>query len=205
MTVAGGGGITYGGKTGDGIAFAAGALLKSDGSFAIFVPLYPGAAPGSISGLGSFTVTPSVSDLNANLAWVKPAQTAGALYRAGFSANVGLIGSAYLPPSSGQVLQFTAPTAATAALALSGGGLPSPHQDTVSVTSQNVVTENAPAADKLTMTITAASGLFTGSFRAGSASTVKTAFAGVVFQKQNLGSGVFVGSTQSGLVELTPQ
>jgi hypothetical protein len=57
--------------------------------------------------------------------------------------------------------------------------------------------------NKLTVTITSASGLFSGSIGVpGSGKTV--AFTGVVLQKQNIGSGFFLGTNQSGRVLLSP-
>ena len=58
--------------------------------------------------------------------------------------------------------------------------------------------------DKLTLTFTAATGAFSGTF-INPVTSVKTAFSGVVLQNTQTGAGFFLGSSDSGTVEVAPQ
>ena len=62
----------------------------------------------------------------------------------------------------------------------------------------------ANAKDKLTLTFTASTGAFSGTF-INPVTSVKTAFSGVVLQNAQMGEGFFLGTSDSGTVELTPQ
>ena len=59
----------------------------------------------------------------------------------------------------------------------------------------------APPVTEAKFTIT--SGFFYAKFAHPTAGTRKA--VGVLFQKQNRGAGLFIGSTQSGQIDLTPQ
>jgi hypothetical protein len=83
--------------------------------------------------------------------------------------------------------------------------------DSVSVSSANIVSKTSGGADRLTLRIVPSTGLFSGSFLgvySGGTTSVKmlnTAFSGVLFQKQNLGKGLMTGPRHTGEVSLTPQ
>jgi hypothetical protein len=58
------------------------------------------------------------------------------------------------------------------------------------------------ATNKLTLSISKATGLFRGSVKAPGA-TRSTPFKGVLFQKADFGAGFFLGTDQSGRVEFS--
>jgi hypothetical protein len=62
-----------------------------------------------------------------------------------------------------------------------------------------------PGADRLRVTFSPVNGTFTGTFRANPPHPAVTPISGVVYQKTNLGAGVFLGPSQAGNVTLTPQ
>jgi hypothetical protein len=105
-------------------------------------------------------------------------------------------GSRYVAPASktNTVLSFTNGT-----LVLNGGGLSAPLSNNVVFTANN----KASGSNNLILTLDLASGLFNGSVK--HPHTAKPIlFKGAVFQNQNLGSGFFLQTNQSGHVYLGP-
>jgi hypothetical protein len=213
MKVSQSGAVTLAGQVGDGTMLSASGWLKEDHTLALYniVAYRPGPA-GTLSGVVRFDEVQDVSDLDGDLAWSKPPQKAAALYRNGFETTTHLIGSHYRPPLRGaQALVFTNTVTGVATLTADNGDLVNPVDDTVSVNSANIVKKTSAGADRLLLRIVPSTGLFSGTF-AGvysigttATKTVSTAFAGVLFQKQNLGQGLLMGPRHTGEVALTPQ
>jgi hypothetical protein len=74
----------------------------------------------------------------------------------------------------------------------------------VTLTAKNGVTVTNPGADKLSLTITAASGLFKGSFRYPFGKSSKSAtIEGVLDQSGTSGFGLFLGPNGTGQVSIS--
>ena len=140
----------------------------------------------------------AVSDLDASLHWSKPEWPADALYPAGFADDIGLVGSEYVRPIPGRNV-ITVSDANDNALVIFGrGDLPATQGNLVTLTAGNLV-----LSTNLTLKITKSTGLFKGNFhRADDGSRVR--FQGAILQKQNFGSGFFLGTNESGFVTFEP-
>jgi hypothetical protein len=192
MTVANTGTIRIAGKLGDGTVFTAGGALDSDGqTWTLFQPLYAGRNPGSISGTMTFE-SGTGSDCDGTVNWVKPQQTRGSYYPNGFSISADLLAAKYAPPPL---------TSSTASFALGGGNLPdSAITDDLMISSRSKVT--ASGDGHVTMTLNPTTGAIAGTFLY-PGTNKRTTFGGVFYQKPTpAGFGLFLGSDQSGTVEI---
>jgi hypothetical protein len=81
----------------------------------------------------------------------------------------------------------------------SGGGITT-IQHMISIPAKGALTVTNPAADKLTLTLSQTTGTYSGSFLPAGAKA-RTAFSGVVYQKEATQSGgVFPGETTTGVI-----
>lgn len=199
LTVKADGSVRFLGRLGDGTAISQSGALTADGRFAIYLPLYGGR--GTLSGWVDFQPVDDVSDFNGTLHWSKPGAVGGPLYAAGFDMEVDLMGSRFLPPLSGRRILNLENGIANSVLLLGEGNLDAPMNFAATLDTKNLLQAAAPASTALKFTIAPASGLFTGTFMHPGTKKA-TPFSGVVFQKQNLATGVFTGSSKSGYVSL---
>ncbi len=203
MSIASDGRATIAGKFADGSALSVSAWLLPDGTLPVYMPLYSTAARGMVAGSLGFRETPA-SDCDALLTWRKPAQPSGTLYRAGFDTTIMLAGSRYAAPRAGTCVLQLADSPGNAGLRLSDGNLSAPMAKSLTIATTNLVTIDEPAADKLSMRITAANGLFTGAFIHPVTRTART-IGGVLFQKTPRGAGFFSGTSETGAAEVLPR
>ncbi len=200
LTVDATGAIRFAGVLGDGTKASQGTSLTADGTWPFYVAPYK--LGGSISGRIAFRSVSNVSDFNGTLNWFKLANPTDALYRAGFSGQISLIGSRYTMPPIGTRVLF-ANTGGTATFTITGGNLnPSAPQEKLFLSTLNTV--SLVSGPPFTMKLTLTTGVFAGTF-ADPGGIRPRAFGGVLFQKQNLGAGLFLGNGQTGSVNLTPQ
>ncbi|MDB6156098.1 MAG: hypothetical protein JWL90_4551 [Chthoniobacteraceae bacterium] len=192
------GAVTLKGKLGDGTPFSLGTLLDNDGTFPFYVALYPnGSLPkGSIRGTVEFEEKSGISDFDGLLDWEKPAHPADRFYAKGFISRTHLIGSHYLPPQK-----------AVRALNVPDGNaqfsLPDWPPIHILITPKNTVTvTDSPNSHSLKLILETKTGLFSGSFQ--NEAAARTLFQGVLFQKQRLGAGLFLGLDQSSFVRFGP-
>jgi hypothetical protein len=124
--------------------------------------------------------------------WTKPAG-ASAVYSGGLTNGVNVSGSLYKAPPASR-------TFGNSKVVLSGGGLSSPITNTATWGMDNKVISGS----SLKLNVNPSSGLFQGtvSVSPGKGGTVQ--FQGVLFQKDNVGLGFFLGSDQSGAVNFAP-
>ena len=218
MTVANTGAVTLTGKLADGTAFTAGSWLdgnynwwygnqpysNSTQTFPVYANIYTSPA-GYFYGEMVFEDEPGISDLDGSMVWYKPQQTTAQVFNGGFNLEPTMIGSAYTTPTSDFLLDMD--SLGDAAITFSAGNLTTSATNsiTVGVAPSAPVAVTSNATDKLTMSCTASAGSFTGKFLAPGTVSTMDSFSGVFFQKQNLGAGQFVGTTQSGNVMLVPQ
>ncbi len=227
MSVGTAGAVSITGVLGDGTPFTAGSWLDnspaisgnpyagSTQTFPVYSNVYTAPA-GYIHGTMTFEDEPGVSDFDGALSWYKPPQTATGIYPNGFNVSVTMLGSAYVEPQPGYVLNLQH-IKGNALLTVSGGGIGSTLQDTVTIAQapSTTVTVVSTSAGTLTVASKPSIGAFDGKFnptsggskgRGGSSSTgTATKYGGVYFQKQNLGAGEFIGTSASGSVNITPQ
>jgi hypothetical protein len=181
------------GKLGDGTALSARSQLHADKqTWSLFEPLYKGKAPGSIAGLITFENLAN-SDADGGVDWIKPAQSTGAFYPAGFTGAIDFVAAHYKAPPF---------TSGTAAIIIGGGDLANSAVTSalsISVNSKVIVT----GSQGVTITLTPATGAFTGSFKY-PVTDKKTTFGGVIYQKPaSAGYGLFMGTDQTGSVQVT--
>jgi len=200
-------GVTMsGGLPGGGTFIAEGYLQGVDGnqfviniSLAYLDPKTKGAL-GSLSGTITFAKT-ALNDFTGTLKWVKPAQTAG-YYTAAINTNLNVVGSVYVDAAGKSVL----PGFTTGTLDFTDSGKLSPTGTThlnqaVKLTTANVLETTAPVQDKVTLALTAATGVFKGTF-VYPGTTTPIPYAGILFQDQTKAIGEFQGPHGSGTVSL---
>ncbi|HXG46864.1 MAG TPA: Ig-like domain-containing protein [Methylomirabilota bacterium] len=178
---------------GDGTKAALRGPLVSDGWWPLHLPLYRGR--GSLLGWVQFT-NRAADDLHGLVSWIKLPHPPGKPYAAGFATESLLTGARYTPPAlkTNRALNLEQGT-----VTLTGGGLTGPVAIPIELASDNKVT--APPGSGLTLSLNAASGLFTGKVSDPSSGR-PLAIKGALLQKQNAGYGFFLGTNGNGPVVL---
>ncbi len=193
MTVSTKGAVHLSGKLGDGTPFTAAAQLNADGkTWTLFDLLYGKKTHGTIAGTMTFETLPG-SDADGAINWIKPPQATGVYYPTGFAASTGVLAAKY----------GAAPFTTGTGIAIGGGNLPIDDvTDSLTISSKDKVTiTGADAGVKVTLTL--ATGAFTGTFLDPANSNAKTPFGGVIYEKPSAdGFGLFLGTDQSGSVEI---
>jgi hypothetical protein len=184
--------ITFLGILGDGTKATQKVPISQNGDWPLYVGLYGGK--GSLLGWTSVT-NHEDGDLNGILSWSKAA-AAGKLYANGFTNNATLTGSRYTRPNSGRVLNLI-----NGFVTFTGGDLSAPFTNHVTLTEDNRFANLS--TNKLTLSITPATGLFAGT-GTDPVTGKSIPFKGAVLRKQNRASGHFLGPTQSGRVSVDP-
>jgi hypothetical protein len=132
------------GRTADGTAFTSSSALGKDGQLLIYQSLYkvPGTFCGILNIADNLTQT-----ISGSLTWSKPAQTTGALYRAGWNTSIDLTiikGGRYRPAAGASLPMDVLPSAeSNATLSLRNGGIEAfglaPQDNDVFIISANTV------------------------------------------------------------------
>jgi YD repeat-containing protein len=197
LTVNPTGKLRLAGRLADGTRISQGAVLSADGDWPLFALLYK--KKGFISGEMSFEAL-GTSDFSGDAAWIKPA-TKGPVQSGAFTTNVGVIGSRYTTPAKGQPVLDVANSSPNAHVTTNAGNVDPSLNKPVTLTTANRVEVAAGEPEKLKLSIKTKTGLMKGSF----VDDDKThKFNGVIFQKQNRGAGFFLGTSESGGIDLTP-
>ncbi len=216
LTVAETGAVTLAGSLGDGTKISDGVVITGGNSglgnqFGVMIvlpykALSSSSQPGALSGVMTFEEVSGVSDCDGVLEWSKP-QTKPGLYSDGFDTTVSAIGSQYTAPPVGTLAMVLPATSPNAAVGLAEPDFTSTLAGVVNVTvgkgNNDTVTLVSGTATGLTMTITAKSGVFGGTFlnpKSGKTAKVQ----GVVYPKQNIAGGYFLSPAQSGAVTMIP-
>lgn len=188
------GAVTLAGKLANNVAITHSSQIVGVASWPLFVPLHTNA--GYIAGNVFFNSTPGVSDFEGSIAWLKPPTgVAGSFFHPQFTTRLDLIGSRYDAPLTGQrALNFLG-TVPNAIFNATGGNLAAPisRNITLDIANKFITPVDAVA---LKLTLTPASGLFTGTFKDGTATRT---VGGVLFQEGNFGAGFFPGTSLSGM------
>jgi hypothetical protein len=136
----------------------------------------------------------TTNDIRGALGWIKPALPKTKLYSGGFTSETTTIGSSYVRPatSTNRVLNLT-----QTSLIFSGGNLSSAFTNTITLSERNKV--GNLSGNKLSMSISTASGLFGGNV-INPATGKSSSFKGAVLQNQIGGAGFLPGTNRSARV-----
>lgn len=188
------------GKLADGTSLSVGGQLDARLEARLFSALYV-KPKGSLSGTLTFASGPS--RFGGTLAWVKPPPAvATGLFTGGFTAMTVADGCRFVPVRNVRTLTYTA-TEAKGDVHLRGAGV-ADADGSFKVSIADRLTAILPNPNKVSATISRTAGLFSGSFTpTGTTKAIK--YYGVVHQGQNRAAGYFLGTAQSGSVELVPQ
>ncbi|MEN3941086.1 Ig-like domain-containing protein [Prosthecobacter sp. SYSU 5D2] len=192
------------GKLSDNQSFTASAFLAADGTF----PLYNGIYRATLNERGSLGGLVTLEDptdpvdgnlaANSTLRWYKPAQTKG-LYAAGFTADVDLTGSRYGRPTKGnRVFEVENPNGQVI-VRITNGNLAAPITATFTWDTNNKLVATGPNPANVQVKIAPANGKMSGSF-IDPGTGRKKPFRGVITQRHEFGSALFVGTTDTGTV-----
>ena len=185
--------ITMSGQLADGTVVSQTVPLSKHGEWPLYLSLYGGKG----SALGWITFTNSL--LTGDLSWIKT-PVAGRFYPTGFTNGSSALGSLYVPPQIGtRILGLT-----NGLVVMSGGNMSDSLTNEITLATNNIVTVDPVATNKLSLTFATNYGSFSGKFF--NPTTRKTnTVSGVVLQLQNEARGYFLGTNQSGRISLTPQ
>jgi uncharacterized delta-60 repeat protein len=186
LTVSTAGRVSAKGTLADGSPVKVTSATSATAMTPVYSALYSGR--GSIFGWLSISNN-GVNDVSGTLWWIKPGTVGGALYPAGFTNEIDVLGSVYTPVAGGTpVLNLTDDL-----VVISHGNLQEPFTNSVTLGGDNKITGD----NQLTLTISPSKGTVTGSFVDPSSSR-KRVMKGVALPLQNQARGFFLGSSQGG-------
>jgi hypothetical protein len=181
---------------GDGTRVTQTGLVSEDGEWLFYKAVY---RTGMLAGSLIFGEIFDVSDFNGLLQWLKPANSRDRLYPNGFQIQQTAVGAVYDKPDRGEFAMDSL-TVATDNLAvfLTGGGVENlPAVIPATWAKTNRVTYVKSAREAFSFVVTSKTGAVRGSF-SDPVTKVRVSFGGVIYQKQNLISGAFVGKGETG-------
>ena len=197
VTITTGGAVVVSGRLADGTAFSESTTLSKNGGWPLFFFL----AAGNETASGEITIeNNAASDMDGTFNWFRAPMRAK-LFADGFSAQLGLIGSIYVPPATGVSTLNLATGTNNAVVKITGGDVDPEIDVNATVDTRDRVSADPTASQGLRMAINRASGLFSGTFLHPVTGRA-VAFAGVVFQKQSVGGGFFLGPDQGGSITI---
>ena len=183
--------VSWSGTLADGTKVSQSTTLSREG----YWPLYSALSGTSGVLLGwMHHAGEATSDLNGTAIWIKGPLATAKYYPEGLSCSLTVQGSTYVAPAVGATVMGLQ----QGRLLFSGGQLDS-FSGSFTLDSRNRVVNSGE--NKLNLSF-AASGLFTGNTRI-PISGKTLSFQGVLFQRGTNGAGMFLGTRQSGRVELT--
>ena len=191
MSVDANGKLKLSGSLPDGTRITQSIPVAPDRTVPLYANLYGGK--GVLEGWLSFnSSTTPATDLSGPVTWIKDPQAMARFYPAGFNLDVPAMGSLYtrLAP----IIPIT-----TGTVFFSGGNLSSDFSNDVTLSADNKIANES--ANKLTMNFVLSSGLFNGSVTPPSG-TRGIPFHGAVLQSTGEAYGYFLGSSESGSVNL---
>jgi len=195
LTVSAAGIVSFAGSLADGTKVSQSVPVSQEGLWPLYAPLYSGQ--GSIISWIGFT---NAVSLGGGLVWTKPASKT-AYYPDGFSWLTEAFGASYSAP--GKLVNILGATNSAVSLTLEGGNLPSNLSNLFTLNSKNQV-RNPSLTNKLMLTFTPSSGLFSGS-QVSPDTRKAISFQGVLLQNEAIGTGFFQGTNQVGRVRLTKE
>ncbi|MGB8166312.1 MAG: Ig-like domain-containing protein, partial [Chthoniobacteraceae bacterium] len=224
ITVAANGTARFAGTLADGTVISSSNAISKNQTWPLYAPFAHGQ--GSLSGFVTFRDVALVSDADSSsLQWFKPADDKAKYYPAGWPQGLqpALVACKFVIPAAAahrSVLPGLGDIApgGNAQVTISAGNLPAPITKTVNVDPDNFVAVTERAADGLVFLLRiidqrpgsahkgepiSAVGAMQGSF-VHPMMRARAKFKGVILQKQGMGTGFFLGESESGAVTLTP-
>ncbi|MDB6170797.1 MAG: hypothetical protein JWL59_108 [Chthoniobacteraceae bacterium] len=191
------------GKLGDGTPISVEGLVDDTRQLPFYTGLYGrnSGSKGSIFGKINFQTLENVPQCSGLLYWHKPAQAGDRRYSNGFTTKLSLTGGSYTSSAPALTLLKAQPNAD---LTISGGNLADEMHKELSVASSYRARITNPAADRMAVRFNPVTGFFSGSFRDISQNVTRT-FNGVLLQHENIGTGLFLGESETGGVLLKPR
>jgi hypothetical protein len=196
MTVDKLGGVRLAGQLGEGSVLSVGSGMSGDGWCPVYAPLYGGR--GMLLGWVRF----EGQKVSGTPVWLKAQAISltDKYYRGGFAVNTELWGARYVAPLLGQpIVGWT-----NGVVVIEGGNLSQGISNGVKWVSNKLVLE-LPNTNKVVLTVTPSSGLWSGSFMHPDR-RLTTVVRGALLQGPGWGAGWFLGTNQSGrvLIEQSP-
>ncbi len=223
LTISKTGNARIAGTLADGTPFSYTNALSSTNHWPFYFALAGGK--GSISGEAVFRDSVALmSDVDGlGMNWFKPAKPGAEFYPDGWANGIqtDLLGSKFVLPAPGANMSLVpglTPTDAdgNANVILTDGNVPIPGiTQSFNIAPTNVATEIAPNPDNVKLSLRvavvkpnvrliASTPAFTGSFTH-PASQARSAYKGVILQRQAKGFGFFLGTSESGAVNIEPK
>jgi len=186
--------VKFKGELADGTKVSQSVVLGRNGDWPLYLQLY--GYKGALAGWVNFTNLPG-SDLSGFVQWIKPKPASGPLYPDGFTNEVAVVGSVYVPPSAdGQIFDWT-----SGQIVVGAGNLATPLTNNITIGPGDQIVNLSGQIENLSIKIQGKSGLFEGSFvPPGGGASEK--IAGALLQKQNQGAGFFPNDHVSGFVRI---
>ncbi len=192
--------ITMTGNMADGTAISQSVSVSKDGRWPFYASYAspPAGNGGAAFGWMTFSNQP-VSALGGTMYWFRPAGKTPSVYQTGFSNTASVIGSVYNPADK-PLLALT-----NGQVTLDGGDLPFPITNQITLTANDTIAipHTAEDTNKLTLTITKATGAISGTFANPSNPTKTITVKCVLLQNQTNAVGYFLGNNQSGSILIT--
>ncbi len=195
-TVGTGGIVTLSGTLADTTKATQKISLSKSNQWPLYIPLHKGK--GALLSWVKFDPTQTETDLGGALSWIKQGQPTAKYYKAGFTNDTQIAGSAFVTPvSPDRILDLT-----TGVVAFTGGNLATDFTNRVTLGADNKVINGS--TNKLILSIQKSSGLMTGSVTPPE-QTRSLPFKGAVLQKQNRAGGFIPGTNETGRVDFTAE
>jgi hypothetical protein len=196
------GGVTLSGTMADGAVFtASGAAISQSGDWPLYGSLFSGK--GSVLAWVKFPQHSAPSQMTSGQAlWFETAGTGSHYYTNGFSLltnQLSLLVNRYIAPPRGVAVL----PSVNYTVQIFGGNLGTNLSDNVTINSNNVVVTPGLNPNKLSLTINASAGTFSGSF-VSPVTSGATAVKGVLLPVNNTGFGYFLGPNQGGGILIQP-
>ena len=188
------GSLTFGGCLADGTKVTQKAFISRNGDWPLYLNLYKGK--GTLLSRLVFDTNQPDTDVSGLMNWFKRTQVAK-YFGAGFTNESMIVGSRFIAPTgTNRLLELT-----TGVVGFTNGNLVADFANNVTVDAPGKVTNLDAGINRLVMSLNKASGLMSGSVTPPGA-TRAIPFKGALLQKQNRGSGYFLGTNASGRISL---
>jgi cyclophilin family peptidyl-prolyl cis-trans isomerase len=187
------GGVSVSGLLADNTKLSWKGPLSKQGVLPFYVPLYKGA--GCLVSWVTFT-NQTDSDCLGRLNWFKKTDARMRYYGRGFTNDVTLVGSRYVPPTTNRVLNLT-----STVIGFTNGNLLASFANDVVLGADNKFVNGSP--NQLSLTLVKPTGLLKGSVTPPNTNGALP-LRGAVLQKQNRGAGLLLGTDKTSRVALGP-
>lgn len=182
-------------KLADGTGATVSCLLSKDGRLPLFAALYK--KKGMLSGWFQFQSLPNISDGAARIDWVRPSDPKAKLFKTGFETQVNALASRYdVPPANVRMIPLVN-VGGNLTATFEGGDLTIPLERLATMDGGSRVVVPMQGAEGLTIKSVSKTGMVSGNFWHPETGA-KTAFTGMMFQKQDMIAGSFLAGPQGG-------